>query len=125
LDAGIRAIAEAMAKSRSSLIARGSNEAYYWALHNLDVARQLAKCLPVTPPPSADMSAWAAPFTCRDSAMAENVQWALKNEGRGRLLVFAHDAHVMNWKDDEPRWAAVRDHDRTRMHSHGCQRDGH
>jgi erythromycin esterase-like protein len=41
--------------------------------------------------------------------MAENVQWALKNEGRGRLLVFAHDVHVMNWKDDEPRWAAVRD----------------
>jgi len=62
------------------------------------------------PPPSADTSAWAAPFTCRDSAMAENVQWALKSEGPGgRLLVFAHDAHVMNWKDDEPRWAAVRD----------------
>ena len=33
----------------------------------------------------------------RDSAMAENTRWALEQEGeRGRLVLFAHDAHVMN-----------------------------
>jgi erythromycin esterase len=32
----------------------------------------------------------------RDSTMAENASWALQQEGpRGRLLVFAHDGHVM------------------------------
>jgi erythromycin esterase len=93
----------------SSVIkSRSSDDEYRWALHNLDVARQLAKCLPLTPPASADMSAWVPPIKCRDSAMAENVRWALENEGRqGRLLVFAHNAHVMNWKSDGRRWANV------------------
>jgi len=41
--------------------------------------------------------------------MAKNVQWALGQEGRqGRLLVFAHDGHVMSWKEDGPRWAEAR-----------------
>jgi erythromycin esterase len=110
-DTSIKAIAKAMQKSRKSLIARSSDEEYRWALHNLGVARQLAKCLPITPPAaSADMSPWVPTFECRDYAMAKNVQWALENEGRqGRLLVFAHDAHVMNWKEDGPRWAKVRE----------------
>ena len=42
--------------------------------------------------------------------MAENVQWALENEGRqGRLLVFAHDGHVMSAKEDGRRMASVRE----------------
>jgi len=42
--------------------------------------------------------------------MAENVQWALQNEGRqGRLILFAHNGHVMNAKDDGRRWANVRE----------------
>lgn len=107
-DTNMKAIAKAMQESRKSLIAHSSAEEYRWALHNLDVARQLAKCLPLTPPASADKSAWVPAFTCRDSAMAENVQWALQNEGRqGRLLVFAHNGHVMNWKDDGRRWGTV------------------
>lgn len=33
----------------------------------------------------------------RDSAMAENALWALAREGpQGKVLVFAHNAHVMN-----------------------------
>jgi erythromycin esterase len=47
-DTSIKTIAKAMQKSRKSLIARSSDEEYRWALHNLDVARQLAKCLPIT-----------------------------------------------------------------------------
>jgi erythromycin esterase len=110
LDTSIEAIAKAMRKSRKSLIARSSDEEYRWALHNLDVARQLAKCLPITPPPKADMSVWARAMACRDSGMAKNVQWALENEGRqGRLLVFAHNGHVMSAKEDSRRMARVRE----------------
>jgi erythromycin esterase len=93
--ASVDALAEAMQANRKELIAHSSAEEYRRALRNLDVARQLAKCLPITPPPSADSSVWGAVHTCRDGAMAENVQWALENEGReGRLLVFAHNGHV-------------------------------
>ena len=109
-DTSIKAIAKAMRMSRESLIARSSEEEYRWALHNLDVARQLAKCLPITPSPKADMNAWARAMTCRDSGMAENVQWAFENEGRqGRLLVFAHNGHVMSAKEDGRRMANVRE----------------
>jgi erythromycin esterase len=112
-ERSIEAIAKALQKSRKNLIAQSSEEEYRWAVHNLDVARQFAKCLPLTPPPGArDRSAWNAwvvTFECRDSAMAKNVQWALGQEGRqGRLLVFAHDGHVMSWKEDGPRWAEAR-----------------
>jgi erythromycin esterase len=110
LDTSIEAIAKAMRKSRKSLIARSSDDEYRWALHNLDVARQLAKCLPITPPPKADISAWVPAMACRDSGMAKNVQWALENEGRqGRLLVFAHNGHVMSAKEDGRRMARVRE----------------
>jgi erythromycin esterase len=105
-EADIDAIASAMQKSRKILIERTSAEEYQWAVHNLDTGRQLAKCLPLTPPPSAGPSPWVATFECRDAAMAKNAQWALEQEGRqGRLLIFAHNAHVMNWKEEGPRWA--------------------
>jgi len=108
-EASITAIANALQKSRKSLIARTSEDEYRWALHNLDVARQLAKCLFLTPE-SKDMNLWAITMTCRDYGMAENVQWALKNEGRqGRVLVFAHDGHVMSAKEDGRRWAKARE----------------
>jgi erythromycin esterase len=111
-DTSIKAIAQAMRKSRKSLIGRSSDDEYRWALHNLDVARQLAKCLPVTPPPppKGSLSLWAPAMTCRDSQMAENVRWALENEGQqGRLLVFAANGHVMSAKEDGRRMANVRD----------------
>jgi erythromycin esterase len=110
LETSIKSIAKAMQKNRKSLIARSSDEEYRWALHNLDAARQLAKCLPMMPPPKADISVWVPVMTCRDYGMAENVQWAVENEGRqGRLLVFAHNGHVMNAKEDGRRMAKVRD----------------
>jgi erythromycin esterase len=106
----IKAIAKAMRLGRKSLIARSSDDEYRWALHNLDVARQLAKCLPIMPPPKASNRLWARLEACRDSAMAENVQWAFENEGRrGRLLVFAANGHVMAAKEDGRRMADVRE----------------
>jgi erythromycin esterase len=40
--------------------------------------------------------------------MADNVQWAVENEGpKGRVLVFAHNGHVNNaqdWTPEKPFW---------------------
>jgi erythromycin esterase-like protein len=89
-ERSIEAIAKAVQKSRKSLIAHSSEEEYRWAVHNLGVARQFAKCLPLTPKPGArDRSAWNAwvvTFECRDSAMARNVQWALPKVWSGPRL---------------------------------------
>lgn len=69
------------------------------------------------------MGAWVAAETCRDSAMADNVQWALKNEGsKGRILVFAHTGHVLNSKDDGRRWANVASPDRAPLMGYQLRR---
>src|SRR4051812_3685503 len=52
-DMSLEAVAKATQKSRKSLIASSSDEDYRWAVHNLDAARQLAKCLAITPPPGS------------------------------------------------------------------------
>jgi len=109
-ETSLEAVAKAIQKSRKSLIANSSDDDYRWAVHNLDAARQLAKCLAITPPPGAGMRLWVGTMTCRDSAMAENVEWALKNEGRqGRLLVFGHDGHVMSTREDGRRMASIKE----------------
>jgi len=102
LDGTIPKIAKAMAKNRKSLIAHSSAEQYRWALHNLKVTRQLAQCERVTTPKSfEDMKYMGPVIQCRDQAMAENVRWVVKNEGsKGRVLVFAHNGHVMNRRED-------------------------
>jgi erythromycin esterase len=111
LDDTIPKIAKAMVKNRSDLIAHSSVEEYRWGLHNLEVARQLAKCFHVTTPKSFEDIQYSAPvMECRDRAMADNVRWVVESEGpKGRVLVFAHNGHVMNVKEDGPRWARVRD----------------
>jgi erythromycin esterase len=111
LDDAIPKIAEAMAKNRRGLIAHSSLEEYRWALHNLEVARQLAKCFHLTTPKAFQDIQHSAPvMNCRDRAMAENVEWIVENEGpKGRVLVFAHNVHVTNAKDESRRMAPVRD----------------
>ena len=110
-EASIKAIAKAMRNDRKSLIAASSDDEYQWALHNIDAARQLARCIPLTPltePLEATLAVWAPRMDCRDSAMAENVKWALDNEGQqGRLLVSASDVHVMNVVHDGQQMAKV------------------
>ncbi len=120
-DASIKAIAKAMQKSRKSLIARSSDEEYRSALRNLDVARQLAKCLPITPPASADMSAWVPTFECRDSAMARPPrrgspplsQWKTASTTLWLVWGCRSCSSTCEWRG------------RTRRRSRGCQRDGH
>jgi erythromycin esterase len=63
------------------------------------VAEQAGEVSRVTPPPSAGgipANAWRS-LEARDLAMADNALWALEQLGPGgRLLVFAHNAHVVN-----------------------------
>src|SRR6185295_3834570 len=107
-DSSLDAVAKAIRKSRQRLIAHSSEDAYRWAQHSLDDARRLSKCLQITPPPKADANLWARATDCRDAGMAENVQWAFRNEGRGGgLFLFAHDGHVMGAKEDGRRMAKV------------------
>lgn len=111
LDRGIAAIAAATVRNRDSLIARSSAAEYRWALHNLAVARQLARYFHVTTPrTNEDMREAGPAIAARDYAMAENVRWAVDNEGAGgRVIVFAHNNHVMNWKEDGGYWAGMRE----------------
>jgi erythromycin esterase len=111
LNGGITAVATAMAKRRNSLIANSSAEEYRWALHNLAVAGQLARYFQVTTPLSNQNMHDAGPaIAARDYAMAENVRWVVDNEGPGgRVLVFAHNNHVMNWKENGGYWAGMRE----------------
>jgi len=111
LDGTIPKIAKAMAQNRRGLIAHSSVEEYRWALRNLEVARELSRCFHVTTPKSFKDIRYSAPvMNCRDRAMADNVQWIVGNEGpNGRVLVFAHNGHVMNGKEESRRMAQVRD----------------
>jgi erythromycin esterase len=109
-DASIAAIAQAMAAQRLNLIAHSSSDEYQWALHNLDVARQLAGYLQLVDRlPGTTMRYIGPVMQARDYAMAQNVRWVLENEGpQGRVLVYAHDGHVMNMRADGGIWAAIR-----------------
>lgn len=109
LDDTIPKIAQAMARNRSDLIAHSPVEEYRWAQHNLEATRQLAKCFHVTTPLSfKDMKEGARVMACRGQAMAENVRWVVENEGpKGRVLVFAHNSHVISGRHDGTRWVAV------------------
>lgn len=111
LDGAIPKIAKAMAKNRSSLIRHSSAEEYRWALHNLEVARQLTQCERVTTAKSFEDMKYSGPVVgCRDQAMAQNVRWVVENEGaKGRVLVFAHNAHIMNWQEDGGHWAGMQE----------------
>ncbi len=46
----------------------------------------------------------------RDAAMADNVLWVQRQEGnQGRILVFAHNAHVMNAESRGGIWSVFRE----------------
>ncbi len=87
-------------RSRPRLIALSSNSAYERAHRNAVVARQADQMFRVSPPEARPgqipSGAWKG-VSARDAAMAENVLWALGQEGpSGRVLLFAHNAHVKN-----------------------------
>lgn len=97
-------------RERVPLAAATSEDAQAWAQRNASVARQLLQSFRAWP---ADASG-AAPsaglehvVSARDAAMADNVLWALQREGEhGRVLLFAHNAHVASAALSGGMWSA-------------------
>lgn len=113
LASGLEEVAAALKRKRSSLVGTSSDEEYQWALQSVVTARpvhlwfedwpQASAPRPIIPPDGYRAA------TARDSAMADNVRWALEREGpNGRLVVFAHNAHVMNGLLEGGIWSAYR-----------------
>ena len=100
--------------SNGPMLRRTSSSADYdWAVHNLVVARQLFAYLRLQTAPEGN-SMTIGPYdyredNVREAAMASNVLWALREEGSdGRLMVYAHDAHVMNGRSRGGIWSAYK-----------------
>lgn len=91
-----------------------SRNDYDWAAQNLVVARQLRDYLRLQAAPESQSSN-IGPLDyrlddVREAAMAANVLWAVREGGpRGRLMVFAHDAHVMNARSRGGIWSVYKE----------------
>lgn len=87
-------------RARTAFVAASSATDYEWARRSVAVARELELAFRVWP--AGDSQVGLPPelykvAAIRDHAMAENVRWAFEREGStGRVLLFAHNAHVMN-----------------------------
>jgi erythromycin esterase len=95
-------------RNRRRFIASTSEAEYAWARQDAVVARQAEDtfrvALPGPPVGPILPGDWRA-AEARDRAMAGNVRWALAREGpAGRLLVFAHNAHVKNVPTEGGIW---------------------
>ncbi|HEY6403109.1 MAG TPA: erythromycin esterase family protein, partial [Blastocatellia bacterium] len=99
LSAAIEDLLALLERERLTFIAATSEADYEWAHRNAIVARQahrLYRVSPYAPGGGGRSSAWRG-LNQRDGAMADNVRWVLEREGpTGRVLVFAHNGHVMN-----------------------------
>ena len=110
LSAAIVALGSVLQRGRPAFVASTSATDYEWALRNVAVARQLDAFFRVAPPTTADAAIPPTLYRAmnvRDSAMAANLEWVLEREGpAGRVMLFAHDAHVMNGTLKGPLWQA-------------------
>jgi erythromycin esterase len=108
IAAGLTKLAAALAATRST----NPDGACDWPSRNVVVAQKVNRMLEVYPPPGPSPGIPPEAFravSARDSGMADNVRWALQCEGaRGRLLVFAHNNHVMNGSLTGGPWSAFR-----------------
>ena len=110
LSAAIEDLLALLERERPAFIAATSETDYQWAHRNAMAARQAHRQYRVrpTPPPGGGLppSAWRS-SSQRAAAMADNVQWALEREGpTGRILVFAHNAHIKNASTEGGIWSA-------------------
>lgn len=101
LEKTLGSIADGFRAHRSALISSIGRERYEWAVQELVVAQKLQAYFRAAPESASTggelPSDGYKQDEIRDAAMAENVRWVLKQEGaEGRVLVFAHNAHVMN-----------------------------
>lgn len=103
-----------LAANESVLRRASSRTDYDWAAHNVVVAGQLFDYLRLQTVPEGK-STNIDPLgyrqdNVREGAMAVNVLWALNEEGQeGKLMVYAHDAHVMNDSSRGGIWSVYKE----------------
>lgn len=110
LTAALDDLIAAVERSRPDAVARMDREAFDWTHRIAIAARQADRVFRATVAAPAEGAPpdEGPPYSARDAAMAENVRWALDREGpAGRVLVFAHNAHVMNDHLAGGKWDAV------------------
>jgi erythromycin esterase len=114
LDEILAALRAYLAANAQALQRASSQTDYDWAVHNLVVARQLRDYLRLQPTPEGTSTS-IGPMDyllddVREKAMAANTLWALREEGaQGRVLVFAHDAHVMSARSRGGMWSVYKE----------------
>ena len=101
LDSTLRSLQQFLSENEQALRRSSSGSKYDWAVQGLAVAARLKDMLSLdvqAERPDAPMPPDTYQLVnVRDAAMADNVLWVQREEGRqGRILVFAHNAHVMN-----------------------------
>jgi erythromycin esterase len=97
LSAAIEDLLALLERERLTFIAASSEADYEWAHRNAIVARQAHRLYRVRPTEAGGRSSAWRGLNQRDAAMADDVRWVLEREGpTGRVLVFAHNGHVMN-----------------------------
>ncbi|MBS0419898.1 MAG: erythromycin esterase family protein [Proteobacteria bacterium] len=98
---------------RAKFIAASSQSEFEWALRDVIMAQQIEAALaawPLDNPPDGVSPDLYKVVNIRDTAMAENVKWVLEQEGAaGRLLLFAHNAHIMNATTRGGMWKIYRE----------------
>lgn len=97
-------------RERASLIAAATEDEYEWAYRSAIVARQIEqflRLLPAHTPSGGVIPGFHDAAVARDAAMAANVLWVLEREGReGGVMIFAHNAHIVNAPLRGGIWAA-------------------
>jgi erythromycin esterase len=100
LDTALGSLDSFLASHAAALRRASTKSDYDWAVRELIVARQLRNFLSLDIAPSSGAAMSPDEYkqvNVRDAAMADNLLWVTREEGvGGRVLVFAHDAHVMN-----------------------------
>ncbi|MBO9380333.1 erythromycin esterase family protein [Sphingomonas histidinilytica] len=110
LRAAVDGLARYLDRHGDRLAARSGRDEFDWARRNAALARQLDHMFRTSAPSGEELSpedyrADAA----RDAAMADNAHWVLDREGPdGRVLLFAHDGHVMNAATRGGIWSVYR-----------------
>jgi len=109
LTAMLENIVALLERQRIDFIARSSKEAYEWAHRNAIAALQRDRMMRVMPPDQQGKippEAWKA-VNARDAAMADNINWILNSAANGgKILVFAHNAHMKNTPTTGGVWDA-------------------
>lgn len=99
LTAILENILALLERQRIDFISRRSKDAYEWAHRNAIAALQRDRMMRVMPPDQPGTippEAWKA-MNARDAEMANNINWILNSAASGgKVLVFAHNAHVKN-----------------------------